>query len=189
MKGLSRHVWRRVGLAGLLLVWIACPIVSLAQESQPSLAEIARRERERRKSIHVPAKVYTDKDVKQKAVPPATGEPAKAAPAAPTPVAEAPKPDQPVKDQAWWKGRIDQAREDLRRSEMFAEALQTRVNSLTADFAARDDPFQRAKISDDRQKALAEMGRVKAEIEQHKKAIATIEEEARQAGVPPGWIR
>ena len=190
MKGLSRDLWRRVGLSGLLLVWIACPVVSLAQEQQPSLAEVARKERERRKAIHAPVKVYTDKDVKQKAVPPATGEAAgKAAPVAPTPVAEPPKPDQPAKDQAWWKGRVDQARENLRRSEMFAEALQTRINSLTADFASRDDPFQRAKVADDRQKALAELARVKAETEQNKKAIADIEEEARQAGVPPGWIR
>ena len=72
---------------------------------------------------------------------------------------------------------------------MFAEALQTRINSLTSDFSARDDPYQRAQLADDRQKALAELSRVKGEIDAGTKLIAEIEEEARQAGVPPGWIR
>ena len=43
---------------------------------------------------------------------------------------------------------------------MFADALQTRINSLTNDFSARDDPYQRARIAEDRQKAMAEMDRV-----------------------------
>ena len=30
---------------------------------------------------------------------------------------------------------------------MFAEALQTRINSLTNDFSSRDDPYQRARIA------------------------------------------
>jgi hypothetical protein len=53
----------------------------------------------------------------------------------------------------------------------------------------RDDPAQRAVIADNRQKSLAELDRVKSEIEKNKKAIADIEEEARRAGVPPGWLR
>src|SRR5450756_2400479 len=43
--------------------------------------------------------------------------------------------------------------------------------------------------ADDRQKALAELERVKTEIEKLTKQIADIEEEARRAGVPPGWLR
>jgi hypothetical protein len=72
---------------------------------------------------------------------------------------------------------------------MFAEALQSRVNGLTADFTARDDPAQRAVVANDRQKALAELDRVKNDIVQQTKAIADIQEEARRAGVPPGWLR
>jgi hypothetical protein len=81
------------------------------------------------------------------------------------------------------------AREELRRNESFAEALQSRINALTADFAGRDDPYQRAKIGDDRLKALAELDRVTREIEKAKKNIGDIEEDARTSGVPPGWIR
>ena len=78
---------------------------------------------------------------------------------------------------------------DQDRNEMFAEALQTRINSLSTDFVNRDDPFQRAKIGEDRDKAIAELARVKGEIVRAKKQIEDIEEEARKAGVPPGWLR
>ena len=92
-------------------------------------------------------------------------------------------------DEAAWKARMNQAREALRQNEVFAEALQTRINALTTDFVNRDDPFQRAKVGEDRQKALDELDRVKTEIENGKKAIVEIEEDARKANVPPGWIR
>ena len=67
--------------------------------------------------------------------------------------------------------------------------MQTRINSLNADFVNRDDPAQRAVIERDRQKALAELGRLKQGVLDTKKAIADLEEEARRAGVPPGWMR
>ena len=73
--------------------------------------------------------------------------------------------------------------------EAFAEALQSRINALSTDVVNRDDPYQRAKLAEDRQKAVAELSRVTAEIEQAKKELAAIDEEARQAGVPPGWLR
>jgi SMC interacting uncharacterized protein involved in chromosome segregation len=92
-------------------------------------------------------------------------------------------------DEAAWKAKITAAREDLRRGEMFRDALQSRINGLTTDFAARDDPSQRAQIGDERQKALAELDRVNQDIEKARKAISDIEEDARKANVPPGWIR
>ena len=94
-----------------------------------------------------------------------------------------------TRDEAYWKDRIQAARNALARAEIFADALQSRINALTADFTARDDPAQRAMIAADRQKALAELDRVKQEIQQHTTAIADIQEEARRAGVPPGWLR
>jgi hypothetical protein len=44
-------------------------------------------------------------------------------------------------------------------------------------------------IERDRQKALAELARLKQAILDGKKAVGTLEEEARRAGVPPGWLR
>jgi hypothetical protein len=77
----------------------------------------------------------------------------------------------------------------LDRDEVYAAALQTRVNSLTADFTARDDPAQRNVIAADRQKTLDALQRLTQAIAGDKRAIAAFEEEARRAGVPPGWLR
>ena len=77
----------------------------------------------------------------------------------------------------------------LQRDQTYVDALQTRVNSLATDFVNRDDPAQRAVLASDRQKALGELDRLKKQIEATKKAIADLEEEARRANVPPGWLR
>lgn len=174
------------------LLLLALPVVAVAQK--PPLGEVAKKEEERRKAIQTSQKVLTNKDLPPvpprpapAPVPEAAGSPeqksAEAAKAQPGAAAEE------QKDEAWWRERITRAREGLRRSESFLEALQTRVNVLSADFVSRDDPVQRARIGEDRQKALAEMERVSAEILMFKKQIEDIEEEARKAGVPPGWLR
>ena len=179
------------------LAMIAAPVAA------QSLGELARREAERKKATPPAKKTYTNDDLKQ--IPPPAGTAAAKSGDAKDPKAgetpapgdakpdpekvDATKPAEPAKDEAYWRNRVTQAREDIRRNEAFREALQSRVNALTADFTARDDPFQRAKIADDRQKALAEMARLAEEIENGKKQITLIEEEARRSGVPPGWIR
>jgi hypothetical protein len=103
------------------------------------------------------------------------------------PAAEA--PSQGAKDPAFWKGRIAQAREQLERSKTLAEAMQSRINALTTDFVNTDDPAKRSGVERDRQKALSELERLKKEIKEATKAISDIEEEARRANVPPGWLR
>jgi hypothetical protein len=79
--------------------------------------------------------------------------------------------------------------QQLDRDSTFADALQSKINALTTDFSARDDPAQRAVIERERQKSIAEQNRLKKAIEDDKKAIADLQEEARRAGVPPGWLR
>ena len=88
-----------------------------------------------------------------------------------------------------WRKRITAARDALSRAQVFAEALQSRINALSTDFVNRDDPAQRNAIAGERQKALAELDRVKQEIVDHQKAITAIQDEARRAGVPAGWVR
>lgn len=166
------------------------------EAQSPSLADLARKEQARRKELTVPAKVFTKDDLPASAViPPAAAAPAAAAPAAAPAVAAAPgdpktdAPEDEKKGEEWWRQRMAQVREELRRNELFAEALQSRMNALAADVASRDDPAQRQALGEERQKAVQEFARVQASIEASKKQLAGIEEEARLAGVPPGWVR
>jgi hypothetical protein len=143
-----------------------------------------------------PGKVYTAANLTPDfttPVPPAPS-PAEAAPGNATPSGNATPaagaaPAAPQRDQAYWSARMTAARTQLERSRTFADALQSRIAALTADFVNRDDPAQRSVIEQDRTKAMAELDRVKKEIEEQTKAIAAIEDEARRAGVPAGWLR
>jgi len=184
----SPFIPRIVGLAVALRL---CLGAGLALAQQPSLAELAQKEQERKKALKAaPAKVYSDKDLPKSSAEPPVASGVPSTPAAEQKPAEEKKDEKKdEKDEKYWRTRMAQAREAQRRAEAFAEALQSRINALSTDVVNRDDPYQRAKIADDRLKAIAELDRVKGEIEQSKKDIAGIEEEARQAGVPPGWVR
>jgi hypothetical protein len=185
--------------AGLCALTLLVPVVAAAQKVP--LAEVARKEAERRKGTKE-TKVITTKDLPESARRPATpatpapsGEGAAAAApgSAPADATGAPasgsSSSSDQKDEKYWRGRITGAREALRRHESFALALQTRINSLTSDSMSRDDPIQRTKLRDDRDKAVEELARVKADVENARKQIDDVEEEARKAGVPPGWLR
>jgi hypothetical protein len=185
-------------LCGGLLILAAVIAVPQATRAQ-SLTDVARAEEARRKKAKAPAKVYTNDDLKSaqsgEAVPaaqnpvamPASG-PAAADPAKPAPP-KAPADQGAAKDEKYWKGRMTAARDALTHDQVLADALQSRVNALTHDFAATADPAQRAIVEQNRKTALSEMDRVNADIQKQTKAMADTQEEARRAGVPAGWLR
>jgi hypothetical protein len=180
-----------------------------------SLADVARKEEGRRQAIKQPSKVLTNKDLgsvpaADSAPPPKTSSAnasavpgqAHAGQAQPGQAqagqgqaeatgdkAPAKTGAEPVKDQAYWAGRQKALTAQLDQDQALADALQSRVDALTTDFVNRDNPVQRAGIERDRQKALVESVRLKAAIQQDKKALADLQEEARRAGIPPGWLR
>jgi hypothetical protein len=188
--------FRAVLVTAFVALWSPWLVLSAQQTS--TLGEVARKEAERRKAISTPAKVYTNRDLPKPsgAAPPPAGTPAAASatqkPDATQKPAEAQKPEEPKgeeKNEEWWRKRMTAVRDELQRAEMAVVAFQSRVNALTTEFVNRDDPYQRAQISIERQKALDELERVKADIVRLQQAIADIEQEARVAGVPPGWLR
>ena len=164
-----------------------------------SLADVARAEEARRQDVAKAKKVYTNNDLKpdssRPAPPPAaatgaaTPDAAKPAAAAPAASAAAPADAGKARDQAYWTGRIGEARSQLERNRAFAAALQNRIDMLWTDFVNRDNPVERSAIERDRNTALAELDRLKKEMDEQTKAIAAIEEEARRAGVPAAWLR
>jgi hypothetical protein len=190
-------MWTKASfVAALVAALPVCGTVAVAQ----SLGAIAKQEEARRKSVKTPGKVYTNDSLKTEGSsspePPNasatadTTQPTPAAPAVTQPKdGEKAATDDPKKDEAYWKDRLTQARSALDRAKSFADALQSRINALTTDFAARSDPAQRAQIERDRQKALADLARVQQETKDDAKAITDIQEEARKAGVPAGWVR
>lgn len=181
-------------------------MMSVAAAGAQSLGEVARREAERRKTVKVPGKIYTNDQLKADgrdvaSVPTPGPNSAQASPApstdTPTPSTGSPTPSRPgtgpvtatPTDEATWRGRVQTVREAMSRSQIFADALQSRINALSADFAGRDDPAQRATVATERQKSLDELERVKKEIQQQNKTLTDIQDEGRRANVPAGWLR
>jgi hypothetical protein len=185
--------------------------------AQQSLAELARQEEERRKATPPPTKVYTNKDlgsagsgtVSSAASPAATKpeagkdpkdakdpkdskdskDPKDAKDAKDSKDAKDAAGQDKPKDKAYWAARQKALQDTLDRDQSFAEALQSRINALTTEFVNRADPAQRTVVEQNRNKAIAELERLKKTIVDDKKALADFEEEARRAGVPPGWLR
>jgi hypothetical protein len=109
---------------------------------------------------------------------------AKAAPAAAT---AAPAADS--HDEKWWRDRVAQIRKQMDDHKSLAGALQSQINGLTADFTARDDPAQRAKIADDRRRALDQLDGMNKQVAADQQAIVAVQDDARRAGVPATWVR
>jgi hypothetical protein len=185
----------RVNLCAVVLVLVGS--VGAVRPFAQSLGDVARQEEERRKDVKQPAKVYTNKDLG----PPIQGGTPDSAPAAApgtpsdasSPAASAgqdkAKDGGAVKDKAYWTKRKKDLQDGLSRARTQVDAMQSRINALTADFAGRDDPIQRAAIERDRQRALSELAHLQQDIKDTEKALNDLDEEARKAGVPPGWLR
>lgn len=165
-----------------------------------SLGDVAKQEEERRKDVKPATKVYTNKDLgtprasfgDSSEAPKSTAEPATPAPAVEKgkeASKDTAKDDSPAKDQKSWSMRMKDLQSKLERDKVLADAMQSRINALTADFSARSDPAQRAVIEADRKRALSELDALHKSIKDDQKAIADLEEEARKASVPPGWLR
>ena len=189
------------GLLAIIGAGIGVPVAA------QSLADVAKQEEDRRKAIRAPAKVYTNKDLG--AVPSGPAPPAPPAPAEAAKDADKEKADKDlagkdpkdpsnprdastppvVKDQTYWSGRLKDVRTQVDRDQGYLDAMQTRLNSLNADFVNRDDPVQRAAIERDRQRTQGELARLTKAVQDGRKALADLLEEARRAGVPPGWLR
>ena len=193
---------RRLGLA---LPLVATALLLAAEASgQTPLVDAARRERARRAAIppEEKARVYTNEDLRDSGgltvgvlsttvAPPAGSDPGggpQAAPAADEPDDAEPEASA-VRDEDYWRTRIATARDAQARAALMAAALQNRSDGLWAQFTAIDDPVRRGAVERQRLEALGALEETRAERDRLDAEIREIEEEARRAGVPPGWLR
>ena len=183
------------GFAALAAAQATTSTTSTVSSQARPLADVAKDEEARRKTLSKPAKVYTNGNLrtdisKGVPLPPSTANPT-GTPGNTTPSNTSPggAGATPPKDQAYWADRMKAARAAMDRNQIFADSLQSRINALRTDFVNRDDPAQKAKIQGDLNTALAELAKLTKELDDQRKAITAIEDEARRAGVPVGWLR
>lgn len=182
----------RLTVAVLLLLG-AVPLA--AQTPAPSLGELAKKTAEERAKTKTPAKVYTNKDVE-----PSTRPLPDATPIATnvTPIAVAPPtPDTPAavvaKDELYWHGRSlalhGQLDADVIARDAVARRYRSYASATNRTTTYRDGAYVSRDLQNKTRDAYDELTRVNAVVTADKLAIVTFEEEARRAGVPPGWLR
>jgi hypothetical protein len=160
-----------------------------------SLGDVARKAAAESKERPA-TKVYTDKDLAE-TPPRAIAPPLIEVSTGPS---ESDRQDQyrriARKDEAYWKDRMRAARFTLDADRTFLGAaitreseLAKRLNRNTEDALYVRDRRVRTEIEAQWQAAVTEVSRLKAAVDVGRLAIASLEDEARRANVPPGWLR
>jgi hypothetical protein len=153
-----------------------------------SLADIARTEEARRKTIKQTSRVYTDADVAKWRTVTAESQQAAATVTAldanGNPAGEAATAAGLPTDEAGWRARLQSARDGIDRNRLLVNALEQQARTAKARAGDEDGNGEDPNAS-----RAAEIKRLKAEMEAFSRTLANAEEDARQAGVPPGWVR
>lgn len=173
--------------AVLLVAWVT-PLWA------QSLVEVAAREKKRREAqakatSGKPAQSFTDDDLKGRSPEASTDRPSDAtAPPTTEPDSYSSRPrsrsydDQGKKRMAEnIKSRLLSCRDDVEEGERFLKALETRMANL------QPSPYYGTEAAKQEMEQLIKQGR--EVIAAAKKRCDDIEDEARTAGIPAGWIR
>ena len=184
----------------LLLLTIAAGLTVPSTLYAQSLATVAAAEASRRKTQKATAKVYTNDtlagtqsaDVQPA---PATSDADKTAAAKSTAASSAtgagakPAPVDEKTTEAYWKGRATSIQQSLARNKVLMQAMQSRINALYAEALSADDPGKHAAAQANLTTAVNELERLKQETDTQNKDLLALQEEARRANIPPGWLR
>jgi hypothetical protein len=182
-------VWQR---ALAFVVGAAVSGLGARSASAQSLGAVAKQEEERRKTVKSSGKVYTNDNIKPAPTTTATPSgdaPTPAASSGGTASSASPTQGTDEKDEKYWRNRIADERDAAAKARTLVDALQSQVNGLWAEFTACQSPPQCTQLANKRQKALQDLEQAKKDVEAHNKRIGDIQDEARKAGVPAGWVR
>ena len=156
------------------------------------LAALARREKARRAKLAKPTKVLTEEDGKTAAETGSASVSTTSSDAPPAP--EAPSRASAEAAKAGWKARAQALRAAVAVAEQDLEQMQKDLNAYRSDLAPlsateAQDPLRLQK----REARLVEMQKAvevqREVVAQARKSVSILEDEARRAGVPPGWLR
>ena len=168
----------------------AMALLVAADASAQTLADVARKERERQKQAKSVVSVVS----------PPQGAPAKTAAGtgATAPAAAAPAvsgipagpTDNKGRDEKYWRSQFQNAREDLKRAEDKVTVLDLKLKDLNTQLLQRSDIYNREMvIGAEIAKTQDELAQARKDAGAAKQKIAGLEEELRRSGGLPGWAR
>jgi hypothetical protein len=101
------------------------------------------------------------------------------------PIGEAAAAEGLPPDEAGWRARLQNARDGMDRNRLLLSALEQQARSSARRAGTADEDA----AADDGSSRAVEIKRLKAEMDTFRATLANAEEDARKAGVPPGWVR
>jgi hypothetical protein len=180
----GRHiVWEWLFLSTLILGFVA------AGASAQSLAEIAKKEKERRSRVESEGetRVITDRDLRS-----GSGLPT----SRPTTVAAAPGEAAAEGEEGEGEGEGEEGEEDETRTREYWQTrvgdVQKRIDDLEAELNSPEANWGggiRTDVNPLGQRNLERRQQLEQDLAQARAELRTIQEEARRAGVPVGWVR
>ena len=154
--------------------------------SAQSLADAARKERERQKAVQ--------KEVKNPVTFKEQGAAVTSTATTSSTAVEANKPlelkDNKGNDEKYWRKLFDKARTDLKQAEDQVQLLNNKANNLTTAILTRSDIYNRENVlGAEATKNQKELDDAQKKVDEAKQKIADLEEDLRKAGGPAGWAR
>ncbi len=177
---------------------------SKPQTQTQSLAELAKKEKERREKLAVTKPITNEdaakysnatlatpssSDTEKKTVDQGEAQP-KSEKSETTTKSE--KSDEPVdfegRTESFWRQTFADARQKVKSLEDESNVLVLKMNDLYNQFYREADGFKQQSIQRDIQKTIYEQDRNKEELKKAKDSLQDLEKEARKSGALPGWI-
>jgi hypothetical protein len=191
-------------LASISLIAIFALSPALAGDSE-SLADLAKKEQQRRAKITAETKVITNDDsekYKDGAVTTGTipSEPsdentgAESAGSETDASAKGLKADSDEsvdllgRPESFWRQTMTDARKQVKELENQADVLVLKLNDLQNKFYSEDNGFKQQQIQTEINKTFYEQDLLKGNLEKAKDQLQDLEREARKSGALPGWI-
>lgn len=167
-----------------------------AANAQQTIADLARQERARKKSLE--SKVVFSSETRDRAgatvVTSATSgstadtaktvAPAPKAPAAPTAVT-----DKMGRDEKYWRNAFSTARQDLKRAQDRLAVLELKVNSLNSELLRAGMATRENEIRAELAKTKTEQEATRKDVVDKQKALTDLDAELIRSGGLPGWAR
>jgi hypothetical protein len=159
-------------------------------DSQPTLAEAALRERERRRQTGQPIAVINDANLQDHAVGQLTFMEDEEAQPTDDDGGEGDADAEEGPDEQYWRDRVREIRQRWADAVAEVPTLEDRVAELRRRFYETDDAYYRdSRIKPAWDRAIDLIGQTRAEAEAHRSELQAALEEGRLAGALPGWLR
>jgi len=176
----------------LLALLILMSAADCYSQSPPTVADIARRERQRQRSITSKIIISNTSTPAAPAqtpipgtVPVAPGAAANSAAARPFEVT-----DNKGRDEKSWRAAFQLARDNVKRAEGRLELLDLRIKDLNTQMLQLSSFYNREyRMGPELTAAQKDLEDARKDVELARKRVADLEEELRRSGGPAGWSR